>query len=224
MGLPVMSMIAWGRVFLLSCLVMLLHQGTGFCGEKAEPVKDYYALVKQLKSGDTSIDYARLRFSFTKTKDYNPYSPDDADRNAMFEALNGENFDDAVKHAQAVLGKNYVDLDAHFISRIGYRELKNTEKFNFHSTVLKGLMDSIYESGDGQAPESAFIVISTSEEYFLLRMNGFRSIAQKGLEREGLKFDELEAEKIKSGEKRKFYFNIDFPFRWLKSQMDTKPQ
>lgn len=222
MGLPMMRTIAWGRAFLLSCFVVLLHQGIGYSGEKPEPVKDYHALVKQLKSGDTSIDYARLRYSYTKTKEYNPYSSD-GERDAMFEALNGENFDAAVKHAQAVLEKNYVDLDAHFISRIGYRELKNPEKSAFHSTVLKGLMGSIYESGDGQAPESAFVVISTSEEYFLLRMNGFRSVAQKGLEREGLTFDELEVEKVKTGEKRKLYFNVDFPFRWLKSQMGTQP-
>lgn len=221
MGLPV-SAITWGKVVLLSCFMMLLHLGTGYCAEKAAPTTDYYTLVKQLKGGDTSIDYALLRFSFTKTKNYTPYSPDDADRDAMFEALNGENFAGAVKHAQAVLEKNYVDLDAHFISRIGYRELQDTAKFNFHSAVLKGLMNSIYSSGDGQAPETAFIVISTNEEYFLLRMNGFKALAQKGLERDGSKFDELEVEKAKTGEKKKLYFNIDVPFGWLNKQLGSK--
>lgn len=163
------------------------------------------------------IDFTALRYSYTKTADYNPYSPDDKKR-AMFEALNNGEFEKAIKHAQAVLEKNYVDMDAHFVCRIAYRETKNTEKQRFHEFVVKGLLDSIYDSGNGQTTETAFVVISTDEEYFFLRAYGFNVIKQSLVKINDRNYDKIDVEERKSGEKIIVYFNVDMPFNWLNKQ------
>ncbi len=201
--------------------LVLLH-GHSYGEEIKKNAPDYYTLVKQLKNNDKSIDFAALRYSYTKSKEYNPYGGDDTDKDAMYAALNNGEFEKAVKHAQAVLEKNYVDIDAHFVCKIAYRETKNTEKQNYHSLVIKGLIDSIYDSGNGQAPETAFVVINTREEYVFLKMYGYNVIKSSLVKINDRSYDKMETEERKTGEKIVFYFNVDMPFNWLSSQMENK--
>lgn len=208
---------------MLFFLFLLIFHGYSYGSEiKKDASPDYYTLVKQLKSNDKSVDFTALRYSYAKTADYNPYGRDDKERNAMLEALNNGEFEKAIKHAQAVLEKNYVDMDAHFVCRIAYRETKNTEKQRLHEFVVKGLLDSIYDSGNGQTPETAFVVINTDEEYFFLKMYGFNVIKTSLVKINARNYDKMEVEERKTGEKVKIYFNVDMPFNWLTNQMGKK--
>lgn len=206
-------------------LFFFVFNGHGYGEETKKNAPDYYTLVEQLKNNDKSVDFTALRYAYTKTRDYNPYgSEDDADKDAMYKALNNEEFEKAVKHAQAVLEKNYVDLDTHFDCYIAYREMKNAEKQKFHDFVLRGLLGSIYGSGDGQTPETALVVINTREEYFFFNANGYEVISQSLVAINDHNYDKVEVKEKKSGEKTVFYFNIDMPFNWLSSQMGEGKQ
>lgn len=201
---------------------MFLFGSCSFGAEAGKEGPDYYALLKQLKSGDTSINFTALRYAYTKTPEYAPYNR--IDKKAMFDALNNSEFEKAAGHAQAILEKNYLDMEAHFVSRIAYRESNNTEKQKFHSSVVKGLLDSIYDSGNGQTPETAFVVIDTEEEYFFLRMYGYNVVKSSLIKDNGHSYDKMDTEERKSGAKTVFYFNVDKPFNWLSQQMDKKKE
>jgi hypothetical protein len=216
------SVLACCKVFLFSVVMMLGYHGTAGCDEIKDPAKDYYSLVARLKSGDTSIDYAKLRYLFTRTSEYKPYGGDTVDREAMWMAMKSKEYEPAIKHCQAVLSKNYTDMEAHFVCNIAYREAGNTKQQSFHSAVLKGLIGSLYRSGNGESPETAFIVIGTDEEYFMLNMNDYKTIRQKLLVKLDMHFDEMEVEKEKTGVISKIYFNVEFPFRWLNEQRIKK--
>lgn len=203
---------------------LFILNGHSYGDETKNNATDYYTLVKQLKNNDKSVDFTALRYSYTKSRDYKPYSGDDEDKDAMYKALNNKEFEKAVKHAQAVLEKNYVDMDAHFVCRIAFRETKNTEKQNYHAFVLKGLLDSIYDSGNGQTPETTFVVINTREEYFFLNIYGYNVIKSSLLKINDRSYDKMETEERKTGEKMVFYFNVDMPFNWLSSQMRDQKQ
>lgn len=215
---------ARGFLALSALFLILLLPGAGYGGEDAGPAKDYDALLKRLKGGDTSIDFAEFRYSHARTKSYEPYAGNDDDRDAMWQALNENRFEAAVKHAGAVLDDNYADMDAHFVSRIGYREIGDAERSEFHKAVLKGLMTSLYESGDGNTPETAFVVISTKEEYSFFGMNRLKVIKQKSMTRDGIHYDEIEVENLKTGEKEILYFNVEIPFRWLTAGLGKKAE
>jgi len=214
--------LAKGKTFLLLLLIVLSWQGTGRCDAPKQAAADYAPLLERLKGGDTAIDYMALRYAYVKSAGYDPYARNDEARDAMLKAMDGQDYAAAVKHAQALLSKNYQDMEAHFFSNIAYRELKNSERQKFHSTVLKGLIGSLYTSGDGQKPETAYVVINTDEEYFMLRINGYKVIRQKLLQKDGSNIDEMEVEYMKSGEQSKIYFNVDFPFKWLNEQFKKK--
>lgn len=175
---------------------------------------DYHGLVKQLKNNDMSVNFQILRIAYTRTPDYKPYGSGDA-KDAAFAALNKKDFAGALKFAQVALDTNYVDLDIHLLCRIAYRETGNTEKEAFHTSVLRGLANSIYTSGDGSSPEKAMVVISVPEEYFVISANGLKLIKQKSLTVNGHDYDAMDVENKKTGEKKTVYFNIDIPRQWL---------
>ncbi len=183
---------------------------------------DYYRLVKQLKNNDMSIDFQVLRLAYTRTPDYKPYGADSNDKDAAFKALGKKDFPEALRLAQSALETNYVDLDMHLLCKIAYREMRNSERDAFHTSVLKGLVNSIYTSGDGSTPEKAMTVISVPEEYFILNANGLKMIKTKTLTVNGHDYDGMDVENKKTGEKKTVYFNIDLPRQYLTKQLKQK--
>lgn len=182
---------------------------------------DYYDLVKKLKNNDTNVDFQALRLAYTKTQDYKPYGTDSA-KDAAFDALKKKNFAEAVRQAESVMEKNYADLNVHMVCRIAYREMGNMEKYNFHNSVLKGLVGSLYASGDGTTPEKAIVVISVPEEYFLLNANGLKTITNSSFTANGHNYDKMDVENKKTAEKTVIYFNIDIPYGWLNKNLQKK--
>ncbi len=82
----------------------------------------------------------------------------------------------------------------------------------FHEFVLSGLIRSILQSGDGQSPETAFVVINVREEYILMELLGLTMQKQSVLESGGHIYDRLEVVDSETGEERELYFNVDIPF------------
>jgi hypothetical protein len=184
---------------------------------------DYYSIVKQLKNDNLNVDYNALRISYTKTADYKPYGGDaPKQRSAAYDDLNNNNHAGAIKKAEALLEKNYIDMDAHFICRHAYKKLGDTAKYAFHNAILKGLINSLSSSGDGSSPEKALVVISVPEEYFFLRAKGLIKPKQKLANVNGKRYDKMEVEDKKTGEKKTLYFNIDIPFGWLAKNFEKK--
>lgn len=202
---------------------ILMFSIPGYAAEGSKEGSNYYTLLKQLKKGDTTVDFAALRLSYTKTAEYSPYR-DVNEKKEMIEALNKREFEKALGFAHSVLEKNYLDMDAHFVSRTAYKETNNTEKQNYHSFVLKGLLDSIYHSGNGQTPETAFTVITTAEEYFFLRVYGYTVAKSSLMQLNGHHYDKMDTEERKTGARAVFYFNVDMPYTWLTQQMDKKKE
>jgi hypothetical protein len=199
-------------IFIFFTLILCGSQREAVCGD------DYRTLLTRVKDFDRSVDFKALRLSYTKTEDYNPYRSDDSSRNAMLMALKEKEYKKVIEHAQAILQKNYVDIDAHFVSTIAYRELGDQKKQEFHDFVARGLIDSIMDSGDGQSPETAFQVIDTKEEYVILAVLGLAAKKQKLLHIGGHAYDQFEVADRKTGQTGELYFNVDIPFGWLSGQ------
>jgi hypothetical protein len=184
---------------------------------------EYYSMVRQLKNNDLKVDFNALRMSYTKTKDYQPYGGDNSKTtNSAYESLSKKDYKTAAKLAETVLEKNFVDLDAHFICQIAYRELGSLTKYSFHRNILKGLVNSLYASGEGSSPEKAIVVISVREEYFLMNANGLKKIKQSLIKANDHRYDKMEVESKKNGGKKILYFNVDIPYSWLSKGLQKK--
>ncbi len=205
------------RTIHFSCMVSIAIAaciaGIAYGGEKPS----YGDLLKRVKQYDRSVDFGALRLAYAATPEYNPYSflPG---RKTMFDALQGKKYTEALDAAQKVLDREYVDIDAHTVCKIAYRQMGNEEKAGYHAFVAGGLLDSILASGKISAQESAPAVISVNEEYVLMRALGLKPGKQKLIKEAGHSYDRLEVTDTKTGEELVLYFNVDIPLGWLDRQ------
>ena len=113
--------------------------------------------------------------------------------------------------AGKVLASNYLDIDAHIVSALAYKEKHDAEREKLHNFVGEGLCRSILASGDGQTLETAYVVISVEEEYTILRVLGWRLKMQALLESDDHHFDKMIVFNPKTQQQAAVYFNIDRP-------------
>lgn len=198
---------------------MMIMLGTALFAE-APVMNGYQMLVAKVKNGDTEIDFKALRIAYTKTPLYNPYGEDE-NTPLMFEALHAKEFSKAVEYAQLILEKNYVDIDAHYVSRAAYYEMGNKERSEFHHKVAMGLIDSI-ASGNGSSPEEALQIINTREEYIMMSVAGLELQQQKLQQFNNKNYDVAEVMSQKNGQTFTLYFDVTIPFDWLNQSFKTK--
>jgi Domain of unknown function (DUF4919) len=171
--------------------------------------KDYEDLLGKLKKGETGIDFRKLRFAFTETKNYSPYGNRSGDATKMSQLYREKNYKEALKSAEKVLETSYVDINAHFVAAISNNELGNSEKAEFHKKVYLGLINSIISGRDGKSARTAFEVIYVPEEYSVLSYLGYQRGSQALVNENGSKFDVLTVTNPQNNETLKLYFNID---------------
>ena len=174
----------------------------------------YEALLEKVKKGDRTVDFTELRLAFYESSNYNPYSPMLTYR-PLWGALAQNNYPEAIKIAESVFEKNFIEVNANMVAHIAYRETGDTERAAFHRFMADGLLASIKSTKDGKTPETAFEVISVSEEYGLMRSLELRPIKQSLIENKGHFFDALVVVD-KTNQQSTVYFNIDKPFKWKK--------
>ena len=133
----------------------------------------------------------------------------------MFAAINAKDYEKALTNAEAILAKNYVDINGHFGCFAAHNHLGHAEKAAYHKFVFDGLLNSIKNSGDGKTKDTAMVVISTDEEYAFFNWLGLRVTAQALINEKGHSYDRMTVLDPKTNESVVYYFNIDKPFSWL---------
>ena len=178
----------------------------------------YNELVSQIKNGSKDVDFTVLRMAYASSSFYDPYGKDYDVKKSMRRAYNNGDYEGVVRYAKELIEDNFLDIDSHVFCGLAHKKMGDNEKSNYHKFIALGFLNSIIGSGDGKTPETAFKVISVTEEYALLDMRGLKTSTQWLLEENGHEYDKLEAEDIDTGEKVTLYFNVDLPLRWFKRQ------
>jgi Domain of unknown function (DUF4919) len=91
----------------------------------------------------------------------------------MVAAFNARNWAKAVELATAVLDNQFVNRDLHLATASAYKELGDSDKEEFHTSVAQKLLDALLKSGDGKTPKTAFRVYSIREEYLAMAALGY---------------------------------------------------
>jgi len=205
--------------FIVFCLLLLQ---TAALAQKPVEKVSYDVLLERVKKQDAAVNFLELRLAYTETKQYNPYGGDRETRKAMFAALNGKQYDQALLSSEKILAANYLDINAHFGAYVANRELGNADKADYHKKIFLSLLKSISDSGDGKTMETAFVVISTDEEYALFNFMGVRPTTQALIEEKTHHYDKMTVTDPKSAQEVSYYFNIDKPFNWLGNSLKSK--
>ena len=194
----------------LSALVLFALLGFALPLPAAE--SDYAKLLAVLKSGNTHIDYQQLRFDYMESPEYKQAKDTTASEKAMVQAMNAKDYAKALASAEEVMAGEYVNIDAHYAAYQASKALGQTDKAEFYRAVFRGLVQSIFDSGDGAKPESAWVVISVHEEYVVLSILGMKPGTQSVVHKGGHSYDEMKVKDEKDVE-HTYYFNVDIPFK-----------
>jgi len=175
----------------------------------------YFRLLETIKK-EISTDFFTLRMAYTKTLEWDPYDTElSAKYNTIRSLIDSSELAAALKITESILEQRFVDIDAHLYNGYIYKKLGEVAKSDYHYKINKGLIESICVSGDGRSAQTAFIVISTTEEYCLLSWFNLYSDQQALLTADGHNFDLLKAIDQKTKKEYDIYFNIDLPFSHL---------
>ena len=115
----------------------------------------------------------------------------------------------AMARAKEIMEKNFVQIDAHFVTSSCQKKAGNQEAALGERAIASGLMKSVLTSGDGKTPKSAFVVIAIDEEYEVLGILGLVPGDQSLISLDGSSFDRLEGKTRSTGEAVPLFFNID---------------
>jgi hypothetical protein len=200
------------RKLILLGLGLVLALSSASTYSKQDPKPSYESLLERVRKSDPAADFTALRLAYADAppKDAGETDPD-ASR-SMYSAMREKNYGKAIEYAEKIMKGKFVDINAHLVASAAYKEKGNAEKEKFHRYVFEGLIKSILDSGDGKSQETAFTVISTEEEYVVLRVYGLMPGTQSLLSGKGHYYDRLDATNPKTNEKVTLYFNIDRPY------------
>lgn len=208
------------RNFLLFVSFMMIMSGTALFAE-APLINDYQTLVTKVKNGDTNVDFKALRIAYSQTPQYNPYSEDE-NMPLMLQALNDKAYPKALEYARKINEKNFTDLDAHFGARMACREMGDKACYDSHHATLANLIDSIMNSGDGTTPQSALQVITTREEYIILKVLNLQPKQQKLQQINDKAYDVFEVSDSRNNETFALFFDVTLPYNWLNESLKKK--
>jgi hypothetical protein len=207
--------LAW----LLLCLLVAGAAAQQKAGPKElTPKEKYEALVQRLRSGDQTVDLNELRMAAGAAG----ITSDPDARNRLFDAAEHEDYAAMAQAAEALLKSNYTDLDGHFFAKQAARAQSKSELVEFHDFVLRGLLRSLRDSGDGTSPDTAVKVIAVDEEYFILRMLNQQPKQQALGTCKGNPCDIMTTTDSETKEEKTWYFDVSIPMGTLSKSLGQK--
>jgi tetratricopeptide (TPR) repeat protein len=152
-----------------------------------------------------------LYYGQTISEIYLPYAANSRDiADSIHSLIKAEHYSEAGNLGAEWLENNLPAISIYWLTGVAFLEAGNKLKAEEFFYKYEGFITSILATGDGEGYESAYIVISTTEEYTLMEYLGFKVSGQFLSEHNGHYFDILTGI-APSGEEKQVYFNIDKP-------------
>ncbi len=175
----------------------------------AAPHESYDALVAKAETDGLSVDYTALRVAYAASDRNDPLGFS-MDRNigVMMNAMNGGDCDKALENSERVLKASFINILAHLVRSECLNKRGELARAAREDTIIGGLRDSIFLSGDGDTKKTAFVVVTLDEERFVLLTKGLKETQQALIQDEGHSYDRVEGTS-KDGTTKSLYFQID---------------
>lgn len=184
--------------------------------EEARQNNRYHILVDELLKGNIQgYNFKQLRLEYTVTTYYNPYEIKKSILK-MKELYKQERYGDIAEIVKQNINVQSAEIDFHLYAMLAYKKLGEDNLSKFHAFVMRSLIESINESGDGSSFDTAYTVISANEEFSFLTYFEYERISQEFIEDEIHTYDVFSVKK--EGRTHTIYFNVDIPVKWLNAQ------
>jgi tetratricopeptide (TPR) repeat protein len=164
-------------------------------------------------------EYFMFYFGQTVSDRYTPYAQNERSvADSIYSLSNRGLYDEAAASGSDYLAENPSSISIYYHTGVAYLKSGKSEKAEEYFYKYQGLITSIIATGDGKSDESAYIVISSTDEYTIIQYFGY-SVSQQVLQDQNGHYFDLLTVVTQSGEEKKIYFNIDKPFGTLSKQL-----
>ena len=188
---------------------------------KKDSLVDYSTLEKSMNNGEVlSLDkYFQFYITQRTRTSFSPYYQSSNPK--IDEYFDNENFNGLSEFTELVLKMNPLNLEDIYKVAVANYLVRKMDNFRRLYAIYFGIIESITSTGTGEDYDSAYVVISTSDEYAVLNYSGLQATGQVLQHYEGHTYDVLSTIN-EYGEKQEVYFNIDIPFSTLNKKYSSK--
>ncbi len=182
-------------------------------GLPADTTDAFREALEQAKAAPTRADFLVLRALSTRAEGYSPLRHvDPAYTEALGEAakaLRGQDHGAAKAACERVLAIDYLDIQGHYYCARAAEGAGNDAGQELHDRFARGLLRSMYATGDGSCQATAIEAVSIAEERALIALSGYKRGMIQVLRSEGNLTDAIQAQPYGEGDARVFYFNMN---------------
>lgn len=169
----------------------------------------YSELVAKAERDGLSINYTDLRLAYAASDGADLWGNTvNKDIEPMIKSAQAGDCDKALGYSDKVIKSEFIDILAHMVRSECFDSKGELALSAREDTIVAGLRDSIFGSGDGKSEKSAFVVVTLDEEEFVLSSLGLHESQQALLKSDGHSYDAIDASDEK-GAKSTVFFQID---------------
>lgn len=184
----------------------------------------YAKLVKRLQKFDPELsaeDYTMLYYGHVYADTYSPYAMPEDD---LVDLFREKKFEEATKVGKKLFATDPVNIRLIRYLALSHKRLDQTEECNRLLRHYRGLVQAIYDSGDGASIETAMVVTCALDEYDLMGYLGVSSISQTLIGHTDLQEINPEGQQLAEGESpiAELYFDVQLPFAALARELEGK--
>lgn len=164
--------------YLTFCLLGCLFVSNAFGLDSAKVAQAKYdALKAKVQGGDTNIDWREIRLDAVVADVDGEFDWHQANT-AGVAAFNAGDYEGALRKGQEIIQHNIANGDGHFLAMVSLKHLEKQDEAAKEKLIVDQIVQSIMSSGDGKTADTAWFTVSTSEEYFVIRILGLKPKSQ----------------------------------------------
>jgi len=167
----------------------------------------YDALKAKVQSGDIDIDWREIRLDAVVADVDGEFDWHAANTEGVA-AFNAGDYAKALLKAQEIIRHDIANGDGHFLAMVSLKHLDKQEESAKEKLIVDKILQSILSSGDGRTSDTAYFAVSTSEEYFVVRLLNLKPKSQSPVRNGAHSFDEMTVVD-KDGKETTLWFNTD---------------
>ncbi|MBB5315387.1 DUF4919 domain-containing protein [Tunturibacter empetritectus] len=190
--------------YLLGCV--FVSAAFGLDSAKVAQAK-YDALKARVQGGDINIDWRDIRLDAVVADVDGEFDWHQANT-AGVAAFNAGDYEGALHKGLEIIQHNLANGDGHFLAMVSLKHLGKQEETAREKLIVDQILQSILRSGDGKTADTAWFTVSTSEEYFVIRLLGLRPKSQSLVKSGAHSFD-LMTVAGEDGKEATLWFNTD---------------
>jgi hypothetical protein len=190
------------------CLLGCVFVSTAFGLDSVKVAQAKYdALKAKVQGGDINIDWRDIRLDAVVADVDGEFDWHQANTTGVA-AFNAGDYDGALRKGQEIIQHNIANGDGHFLVMVSLKHLGKQEEAAKEKLIVDQIMQSIMSSGDGKTADTAWFTVSTSEEYFVIRILGLKPKSQALVKNGPHSFDRM-AVVGEDGKETSLWFNTD---------------